>query len=286
MTDSKSIGFSIVIVNYNMAKYLDDALTSIILQQYGPKQIIVIDGGSTDSSLDIIKKHSSDIDYWISEPDKGQSDAFNKGFQKAKYDWLFWLNADDFLTANALSHINDLMKKALTKEPERKWFCFDSLMSNEQGVCTRALYGANWNWILNHLGPLVHSATTIFHRELFEKSAKFDLKLYWSMDLDLWVQFFKLGYTYKTIHTFAYVIRTNEQSKTFSNGLKYNPSDERKRQSAYMWEKNHFKPDLKYLPLWRIFKAFTILLPNIFYNWSYKGKKLIWWDAHQQINKR
>ena len=276
--EENAIGFSIVIVNYNMEKYLEDALVSIIQQNYFAKQIIVIDGGSTDNSLEIIKKHSTDIDYWISEPDKGQSDAFNKGFQKAKYDWLFWLNADDFLMEKSLLRINELMKKELSKNPNRKWFCFDSLMSNEYGICTQALYGADWNKILNHLGPLVHSATTIFHKDLYEKSSKFDLKLNWSMDLDLWVQFFRLGYSYKTIHVFAYVIRSNEQSKTFSQGLKYNPSEERKKQSAYMWKKNKFKPDLKYLPLWRIHKAFTILLPGIYYNMVYKGKSLVWWN--------
>lgn len=276
----KNIDFSIVIVNYNMGKYLEDALLSIIRQDY-PKesrQIIVIDGKSTDNSTSIIKKYQDDIDYWISEPDKGQSDAFNKGFEKAKNTWLFWLNADDFLMIDALKKISNSMHKALRKDGNLRWFCFDNLMTNEEGICQRAIYGPDWNnFFMRHLGPIVHSATTIFHKELYNKSGKFDLNLNWSMDLDLWVQFFKMGFYYKTIHVFAYSIRINQQSKTFSQGLTFKPSEKRKQQSAYMWKKNKFIPNRKFLFPWRLYKAFTILIPLIFYNIYYRNKEVVWW---------
>ena len=280
MQQTEYIDFSIVIVNYNMGKYLEDALLSIIHQDY-PKesrQIIVIDGGSSDNSINIINYYQNYIDYWVSEPDKGQSDAFNKGFEKAKNNWMFWVNDDDFLLEDALKQLSSSMCKTLKKNPNLRWFCFDNLMTNEEGICTQAIYGPDWNkYFMKHLGPVVHSATTIFHKELYNKSQKFDLNLYWSMDLDLWVQFFKLGYYYKTIHHFVYAIRINQQSKTFSQGLTFKPSEKRKKQSAYMWEKNHFIPDRKYLFLWRIYKAFTIMLPLFYHNLYYRGKKLIWW---------
>ena len=145
MTDS--IRFSIVVVNYNMGKYLEDALLSIIHQDY-PKeliQLIVIDGGSKDNSVDIIKKYASHIYYWVSEPDKGQSDAFNKGFKQASHEWLFWLNADDFLLKDALKNIALAMKKELRKDSTKQWFCFDSLMTDEKGICNKAIYGPQWN---------------------------------------------------------------------------------------------------------------------------------------------
>ena len=278
MTDN--IRFSIVVVNYNMGKFLEDALLSVIHQDY-PKeliQLIVIDGGSKDNSKDIIKKNASSIDYWVSEPDKGQSDAFNKGFKQANNEWLFWLNADDFLLKDALKNIASAMKKELRKDSTKQWFCFDSLMTDEQGICTRVIYGPDWNsFFLNKLGPVVHSATTIFHKDLYEKSEKFDLRLNWSMDLDLWLQFFTMGYSYKTIHVFAYAIRTNEQSKTFSEGLSYKPSAKRLQQSAYMWSKYSFKPNYKWLFPWRLYKALTVYPPFIYYNWRYKNNNLRWW---------
>lgn len=277
----KGIAFSIVIVNYNMGKYLEDALLSIIRQDY-PKelvQLIVIDGGSKDDSVDIIKKHESNIDYWVSEPDKGQSDAFNKGFKHAKNDWLFWLNADDFLLKDALKNIASTMERKLIKNNHVKWFCFDSMLSDEEGYCQRIFYGPKWNnFFMKKLGPQIHSPTSIFHQELYKKSKGFDVKLNWSMDLDLWVQFFKLGHQYSTIHIFAYVIRINKQSKTLGEGTNSKISKERLDQSGYMWIKNHFKPNIKYLSYWRAFKAFTIFPLRYYHYIKLKGRNLIWWN--------
>lgn len=280
MNKGNEIGFSIVIVNYNMEAFLEDALLSVVHQNY-PKdlvQLIVIDGASTDHSVDIIKKYDQHIDYWISEPDKGQSDAFNKGFSHAKHDWLFWLNADDFLLSNALDDLSKKICSLRKKDKALQWFCFDSLMTDENGVCRRSIYGPDWNaFFMKRLGPQVHSATTVFHRDLYNKCQKFDLRLHYSMDLDLWLQFFTMGYKYRTIHHFVYAIRVNSQSKTFSEGLKYNPSPERLRQSGLMWAKYNFRPQIKWLPLWRIYKGFTILLPLVFYHLWYRGKQLKWW---------
>lgn len=277
MTDN--IRFSIVVVNYNMGKYLEDALLSVIHQDY-PKeliQLIVIDGGSKDNSVDIIKKYASHINYWVSEPDKGQSDAFNKGFKQANHEWLFWLNADDFLLKDALKNIASAMKKELKKDDSKQWFCFDSMMTDEQGVCTRVIFGPDWNsFFLKKLGPVVHSATTIYHKNLYTKSAKFDLRLNWSMDLDLWLQFFTMGYSYKTIHVFAYAIRANEQSKTFSEGLSYKPSEKRLKQSAYMWSKYKFRPNYKWLLPWRIYKGLTIFFPQKYFDLHFRNKHMKW----------
>ena len=279
MQQTNYIDFSIVIVNYNMGKYLEDALLSIIKQNY-PKehrQIIVIDGGSSDNSINIIKNYQDNINYWVSEPDKGQSDAFNKGFDKATNNWLFWLNADDVLLEGALNKLSSSMNKKLKSNPNQYWFVFDSILTNEEGVCKKVFYGPDWNnFFMKHLGPIVHSPTSIFHKNLFNKSQHFDLNLYWSMDLDLWVQFFKLGYRYKTIHNFAYAIRINQQSKTLGEGNS-NRSKKRWEQTAYMWKKNSFSPNRKYLFFWRLYKAFTILIPLSLYNLFYRGKSVIWW---------
>lgn len=279
MKEQDPISFSIVIANYNSGRFLEDALLSVIRQNYTKVQIIVIDGGSTDDSVEIIKKYEEHIDYWVSEKDKGQSDAFNKGFAKAKHDWLFWLNADDFLTQNSLQELSDEIIAATKRNPDLRWFCFDNLLLDCEGNCVQALYGPQYNhFFMRRLGPQVHSATTIFHRELFEKSQKFDLLLYWSMDLDLWVQFHKLGYSYRNLRCFAYAIRINDQSKTFSNGLKVERSEERWRQTAYLWKKNDFKVRRGLIPYWRIYKAFTMLLPKMIHTAAKKGKNYRWFD--------
>lgn len=273
------IGFSIVIANYNSGRYLEDALLSVIKQNYPKVQLIVIDGGSTDNSVDVIKKHEKFIDYWVSEKDKGQSDAFNKGFAKAKYDWLFWLNADDFLIKDSLYNLSNLMNLELQNYPDIKWFNFDSLLTDEKGTCVQALYGPQYNhYFIKRLGPQIHSATTIFHKNLYNKSRKFDLDLFWSMDLDLWIQFHCLGYQYLTLRTFAYAIRINDQSKTFSQGLKVTRSEERWRQTAYMWKNNNFRVKRSWILPWRIYKAFSMLPVKLLRTAQLKGANIKWFE--------
>lgn len=277
MNSNNYIGFSIVIANYNSGRFLEDALLSVIKQNYPNVQLIVMDGGSTDNSINIIKKYEKHIDYWISEKDKGQSDAFNKGFAKAKNDWLFWLNADDFLLEDSLKALNHGIQKQIKRNPKLKWFCFDNLLTDCNGNCVQALYGPQYNsFFMNKLGPQVHSATTIFHRTIFDQSRKFDLNLYWSMDLDLWIQFHILGYKYNNLRTFAYAIRINDQSKTFSQGLKVNRSPERWKQTSYMWRNNNFSVNRRYILPWRIYKCFTMLPIKLIYTLRKRGKNAIW----------
>ena len=96
---------SIVVPSYNQADYLEETLLSIIHQNYPCLELIVIDGGSTDHSVEIIKKYEQYISYWVSEKDGGQSHAINKGFEKATGKWLAWMNSDDCYLEGALHTI-------------------------------------------------------------------------------------------------------------------------------------------------------------------------------------
>ncbi len=90
---------SIITATYNSSKYLEDCIKSIIIQNYPNIEYIIIDGQSTDGTLDIIKKYESGIAYWISEPDKGMYDAINKGIRQATGDVIGILNSDDMLAS-------------------------------------------------------------------------------------------------------------------------------------------------------------------------------------------
>lgn len=87
---------SIIIPSYNQGKYLEQAIQSIKLQDYSSTELIIIDGGSSDGSLDILEKYSSQLTYWESVPDQGQSHAINKGFQHATGEIITFLSSDDY----------------------------------------------------------------------------------------------------------------------------------------------------------------------------------------------
>ena len=91
----ENLAVSVVIPNFNNGMTLGRTLDSIVSQQYPALELIVIDGGSTDGSLEVIRSYEDHITYWVSEPDEGQYDAINKGFARATGDIFFWINADD-----------------------------------------------------------------------------------------------------------------------------------------------------------------------------------------------
>lgn len=102
---------SIIVPSYNQGQYLEETLLSIIDQQYPALELLVVDGGSADNSIEIIKKYESHINWWVSEKDRGQSDAINKGLRKVTGEIINWLCSDDLFTAGALHKVAEHFSK-------------------------------------------------------------------------------------------------------------------------------------------------------------------------------
>ena len=99
---------SIVTPSFNQGEFLEEAIVSVLEQNYPNLEFIVIDGGSTDALVKIIRKYESYITYWISEPDDGHGDALNKGFNRSSGEIMAWLNSDDKYCPNAFSTVVEL----------------------------------------------------------------------------------------------------------------------------------------------------------------------------------
>ena len=210
----------------------------------------MVDAGSTDESKQTVLKYKDCFSWWCSEKDKGQSDAFNKGFSHAKGDYFFWLNADDFLLPNALEKAS----KFIDKHPSCKWLTFNTIFVDSNRRVLFAYNGCKWfSCIMKKIGPQVDAPTSIFHHSMYENSNKFNLDLYYAMDIDLWLQFMNLGYSYK---------RTKNAEKI--------------RQGRMIQNKHSFYPD-KYkslIMLNKVIKLFLYKPFSLFSTLRLKGKSI------------
>ncbi|MFW5887134.1 MAG: glycosyltransferase, partial [Bacteroidota bacterium] len=98
--------------SYNQGEFIEDTILSIINQNYPNLEYIIIDGGSKDNTVEIIKKYEQHITFWVSEKDNGQSHAINKGFARATGAWGIWINSDDMLAPGALHKIAERLARA------------------------------------------------------------------------------------------------------------------------------------------------------------------------------
>lgn len=130
---------SIVTPSFNQAQYLEQTIQSVLGQSYEPLEFIIIDGGSTDGSVDVIRKYERDLAYWVSEPDRGQAHAINKGLAHATGDLVAYINSDDLYLPGAFAAV----AQHFDEHPRCVWLCGDTLMFGEGGVDQTSLVSAN-----------------------------------------------------------------------------------------------------------------------------------------------
>ena len=145
------------------------------------------------------------------EPDNGQSDALNKGFAKAKGEWLFWLNADDVLLPGALEKVRGLINRAKDVE----WIAGNQLLIDDKGVVVKCSVGNKWrDGLYKNAVPHVYGPSSFFRRKLFEKVGGFDASLQYCMDWELWIKFMKAGVGFERIDDYLWAQRQWAGSKT------------------------------------------------------------------------
>jgi len=225
---------SVVTVSYNQASFIEETLRSVIAQGYPNLEYIVVDGGSTDGSAEIIKRYASHLSWWISERDGGQSEALNKGFRRARGEILTWLNSDDRLAPGCLfqvattylNHRPDLIVGRCARimdpdlRPNHLHGCKLPL-----GEVTRLplarLLDLDGAWLQGHF---FHQPEVFFTRDIFDRAGSHVREdLYYSMDYDLWVRMAKAQATVLTIPEVIAIFRQHGAQKTGGNDLPYLP---------------------------------------------------------------
>lgn len=175
---------SIITPSFNQADFLEETLQSVLSQQYPALEYIVIDGGSTDGSVEIIKKYADRLAYWVSEPDQGQADAINKGLARATGEVIAWLNSDDTYLPGAIQ----AAVAAFQALPDHGLVYGDVLAINEAGLPQNLIrYG---NWGLDDLLQfrIIGQPAVFMRRSVLEKAGRLDTHFHFLLDHQLWMR--------------------------------------------------------------------------------------------------
>lgn len=212
-SNSRLPKISIVTPSYNQGQYIEETIRSVILQQYPQLQYIVIDGGSSDRTVDVLKRYDEWIDYWVSEPDEGQSHAINKGLARSNGAIWNWLNSDDLLEPGALHAIGRQFRSA------------DVLLGRARHFTDEESYVKEPN--VGDFGPeALLTATCQFSQEaVWLKTEKVknlggvDESFHYSMDRELYVRYTYHYPVVKGIDDILGRFRAHELSKSMRSGF-------------------------------------------------------------------
>ncbi len=177
---------SIVTISFNQAAFLEKTILSILGQDYPNTEYIIIDGGSSDESISIIKKYENTIHYWCSESDDGPASALNKGFAIATGDIFTFLNSDDIFLTNTFNKVIE----AFQKHNNIDVIYGNCLQIDELGNTTRKLYSSKWNFRRFIFGESnIIQQSVFFKKEIFKKVNGFNEKNNTCWDGELWARF-------------------------------------------------------------------------------------------------
>lgn len=181
---------SIVTPNFNGGKYLEKTIQSVLNQGYANLEYIIIDGGSTDNSLEIIKKYEDQLAFWISEPDNGLYDAIQKGFEKSSGEVMAWINSDDMYVQGSFS----IVAEVFSSFSQVNWLIGSPSAYDENDRTIRIDKFKRWSKFDYYMKEYewIQQESVFWRRSLWEKAGgKIDVDLKLAGDLELWTRFFR-----------------------------------------------------------------------------------------------
>ena len=210
---------TVITPSYNQAQFLENTILSVLNQGYPDLEYIIVDGGSTDGSIEIIRKYADRLAYWVSEKDNGQSHAINKGFRKATGDILCWLNSDDYFLPGTLHFIAE----QLSPNTDSYALVGHLIVIYTDGRPDRLFRGCytNHQALLRYWDSYdMHQAAIFWRREVYEKVGLLDENLHYTMDYDYWVRISK-HFAFKSVDRTLACANFHPAAKTGDGYVRY-----------------------------------------------------------------
>jgi glycosyltransferase involved in cell wall biosynthesis len=189
-----NLKISVVTPSFNQANYLDTTIRSVLSQDYGDIEYIIIDGGSSDGSPEIIRKYADRLTYWCSEKDNGHADAIDKGFRRCTGDILCWLNSDDVFMPGALSRVAAYFQT----HPETQALSGGAFIIDEHNQPLRG-FGAqtlgsrgSYNMLRFYAQDAIFQPATFWRHSAYKAVGGIDPSIQFIMDLDLFARLARL----------------------------------------------------------------------------------------------
>jgi glycosyltransferase involved in cell wall biosynthesis len=209
----------VVTPSYNQGEFLEQTIRSVLLQGYPNLEYFVIDGGSSDRSVDIIKKYESYLAYWVSEPDRGQSHAINKGFERSTGEIMCWLNSDDYYFADTLVTVAENLASG-TGNYALVGHCMQVFTDGRPSVSHKGNFEDLQRLLEFWKGYQMHQSAIFWRREVFEKIGFLDENQHYIMDFDYWVRMAR-HFNFKNVDRHLSCFTYHDKAKTGDGFAKY-----------------------------------------------------------------
>lgn len=256
---------------WNSARYLEMTIRSVLAQGYPNLDYVIVDGGSTDGSVDIIRKYEKHISGWISEPDKGMYDAVNKGFAQTSGDIMGWISATDMLHIGGLKVAGGVFRDL----PQVEWITGRRTVFNDAGMTVRidpVMHWSRYRFLIAASWRHIQQESTYWRRSMWEKAGGYvDATARYASDFELWIRFFRHAHLY-SVDSLIGGFREHPDSDSLGNLTRYNSRcdqlAEQELQTNLGWFKRfrRYEAAMKRLPLVRDIwaRGQTLVLDNVY----------------------